>query len=127
MKRTKIEAMLAVIVTLTLAVTAAVWGYHKGRSAVLGSTSFYGTVQQAAVPESYAVPRQIPVLCFHGIGTPSTVPGRSTTTTRRWPTSRPRWPTCTSNGYQTITPQQYTAWLDGTGSSPGQAYPDHVR
>jgi len=71
MKRTKIEAVLVVIVTLTLALTAGAWGYHEGRSAVVTSMALTGTVQHAAVPESYAVPQQIPVLCFHGIGTPS--------------------------------------------------------
>ena len=93
MKRTKIEAVLVVIVTLTLALTAGAWGYHEGRSAVVTSMALTGTVQHAAVPESYAVPQQIPVLCFHGIGTPSSVPDSvnyyNTTRTGR---QSGRWP-----------------------------------
>jgi hypothetical protein len=75
MKRTKIEAILAVIVVLTLALTAAVLGYLKGRSASAASLGVAGNAARAGVPESYAVPQQIPVLCFHGIGTPSPVSG----------------------------------------------------
>jgi hypothetical protein len=105
--------MLAVIVTLTLAVTAGAWGYHKGRSAVAGSTSLDGTVQQAAVHESYAVPRQIPVLCFHGIGTPSTVPGSVGYYNVTLGNFKAEMAYLHRQGYATITPQQYTNWLDG--------------
>ncbi len=105
--------MLAVIVTLTLAVTAGAWGYHKGRSSVVGSTSLAGAVQQAAVPESYAVPRQIPVLCFHGIGTPSTVPGSVGYYNVTLSNFKAEMAYLYRQGYATITPQQYANWLDG--------------
>jgi len=113
MKRTKIEAILAVIVTLTIALTAGAWGYHKGHSAVVTSTAVVGTVQHAAVPESYAVPRQIPVLCFHGIGTPSPVVGSVDYYNTTLDNFKAEMAYLSRQGYATITPQQYTNWQDG--------------
>jgi peptidoglycan/xylan/chitin deacetylase (PgdA/CDA1 family) len=120
MRRTKIEAIVAVIVMLILAVTGAVLGYHRGRSASVTSTGLAATEPHAAVagphpavPESYAVPRQIPVLCFHGIGTPSPVPasvGNYNTTLGNF-TAEMAY--LHQQGYATITPQQYANWLDG--------------
>jgi|HubBroStandDraft_4_1064222.scaffolds.fasta_scaffold24716_1 peptidoglycan/xylan/chitin deacetylase (PgdA/CDA1 family) len=120
MRRTKVKAIVAVIVTLALAVTGAVLGYHKGRSASATSAGLAATDPHAAVPEphpavpeSYAVPRQIPVLCFHGIGTPSPVPrsvGNYNTTLDNF-TAEMAY--LYRQGYATITPQQYANWLNG--------------
>jgi Polysaccharide deacetylase len=111
-RRTKIEAILTVIVTLTLAVTAGVWGFHEGRTAVVRKIFLAGTVRHAAVPESYAVPRQIPVLCFHGIGTPSTVPGSVDYYNVTLDNFKAEMAYLHRQGYATITPQQYANWLD---------------
>jgi hypothetical protein len=105
--------VLAVIVTLTLAVTAGAWGYHEGRSAVVHRVSLTGSVRHTVVPESYAVPRQIPVLCFHGIGTPSTVPGSVDYYNVTLGNFKAEMAYLYRQGYATITPQQYTNWLDG--------------
>src|ERR1035441_3880008 len=112
-RRTKIEAILAVIVTLTFALTAGALGYLKGRSAAVTSTALAGAVHHAAVPESYAVPRQIPVLCFHGIGTPSRVPGAVDYYNTTPGNFKAEMAYLYRQGYATITPQQYTNWLDG--------------
>src|ERR1700691_2654044 len=119
MRRTTVKAIVAVIVTLALAVTGAVLGYHKGRSTSATSAGLAATDPPApvpephpAVPESYAVPRQIPVLCFHGIGRPSPVPasvGNYNTTLGNF-TAEMAY--LHRQGYATITPQQYANWLD---------------
>jgi len=113
MKRTKIEAILAVIVVLTLALTAAVLGYLKGRSASAASLGVAGTASHAGVPESYAVPQQIPVLCFHGIGTPSPVSGSVDNYNTTLDNFKAEMAYLYGQGYATITPQQYANWLDG--------------
>jgi Polysaccharide deacetylase len=119
MKRTKIEAIVAVIVTLTLTLTAGAWGYIKGHSAAVTSTAAVtnmappGAAQHRAVPESYAVPRQIPVLCFHGIGTPSSVSGSVDNYNTTLSNFKAEMAYLYQHGYATITPQQYTNWLDG--------------
>src|SRR3984885_13585086 len=106
MRRTKAEAILAVIVMLTVAVTAAVLGYYKGRSASASSPGLAG-------PESYAVPRQIPVLCFHGIGTPSAVPASVDYYNTTPGNFTAEMAYLHRQGYATITPQQYANWLNG--------------
>lgn len=113
MKRTKIEAVLAVIVTLTIALTAGAWGFKKGHSAAVTSTPPAGAAQHQPGPESYAVPRQIPVLCFHGIGTPSAVPGSVNYYNTTLDNFKAEMAYLSRNGYATITPQQYTNWQDG--------------
>jgi Polysaccharide deacetylase len=109
MRRTKIEAILTVIVLLTLVATAAVLGYDKGRS----STGAALAVPQPAVPESYAVPQQIPVLCFHGIGTPSPVTGSVGNYNVTLGNFTAEMAYLSQQGYTTITPQQYANWLNG--------------
>src|SRR5580658_6791544 len=106
MRRTKAKAILAVIVMLTVAVTASVLGYYKGRSASASSAG-------PAVPESYAVPRQIPVLCFHGIGTPSPVPASVDYYNTTPGNFAAEMAYLHRQGYATITPQQYANWLNG--------------
>ena len=113
MRRTKIEAILAVVVLLTLALTAAVLGYLKGRSASAATTGLTGTAARASVPESYAVPQQIPVLCFHGIGTPSPVSGSVDNYNTTLANFKAEMAYLYGQGYATITPQQYANWLDG--------------
>jgi hypothetical protein len=113
MRRTRVEAILAVIVLLTLALTAAVLGYLKGRSASAATTGLPGTASPAAVPESYAVPQQIPVLCFHGIGTPSPVSGSVDNYNTTLANFKAEMAYLYGQGYATITPQQYANWLDG--------------
>ena len=70
-RRTKIEAVLAVIVTATLALTAGVAGYRQGRKAVAVPGYRHGlaavSVPVSAAPrvqtESYHVPVQILTFC----------------------------------------------------------------
>jgi Polysaccharide deacetylase len=104
MRRTKVEVILAVIVMLAVAVTASVLGYYKGRSASAAGLT---------VPESYSVPRQIPVLCFHGIGTPSAVPASVDYYNTTVGNFTAEMAYLHQQGYATITPQQYANWLDG--------------
>jgi peptidoglycan/xylan/chitin deacetylase (PgdA/CDA1 family) len=115
---------LAVIVTLTLAVTAGVWGYHAGHPAARGSRagghpavvtrlSLDSSARHAAAHESYAMPRQIPVLCFHGIGTPSTTPGSVNYYNVTLANFTSEMAYLHRHGYATITPQQYANWLAG--------------
>jgi peptidoglycan/xylan/chitin deacetylase (PgdA/CDA1 family) len=56
---------------------------------------------------------QIPVLCFHGIGTPSSVVDSVDYYNTTLANFKAEMAWLASNGYQTITPQQYTAWLAG--------------
>jgi peptidoglycan/xylan/chitin deacetylase (PgdA/CDA1 family) len=109
MRRTKIEAILVVVVVVTLALTAAALGYYKGRS----STGVASPVPHPAVPESYTVPQQIPVLCFHGIGTPSPVTGSVDNYNTTLANFTAEMAYLHGQGYATITPQQYTNWLYG--------------
>ena len=113
MKRTKIEAVLAVIVTLAVALGAGMLGYHEGLSTAATDTALVGPVQHAAVSESYAVPRQIPVLCFHGIGTPSPVVGSVGYYNTTLGNFKAEMAYLSSQGYATITPQQYADWQEG--------------
>jgi peptidoglycan/xylan/chitin deacetylase (PgdA/CDA1 family) len=75
-----------------------------------------GASETAASVQSSSV-KQIPVLCFHGIGTPSSVAGSVDyyNTTLANFTAEMAW--LSSNGYATITPGQYTAWLAGTAKT----------
>ena len=100
------RAILAVIVMLAVVATASVVGYYKGRSASASGT-------RLAVPESYAVPRQIPVLCFHGIGTPSAVPASVDYYNTTVGNFTAEMAYLHRQGYATITPQQYANWLNG--------------
>ena len=100
------RAILVVIVMLAVVVTASVLGYYKGRSAFASSA-------RPAVPESYAVPRQIPVLCFHGIGTPSALPASVDYYNTTLSNFTAEMAYLHRQGYATITPQQYANWLNG--------------
>ncbi len=62
-------------------------------------------------------PAQIPVLCFHDIGTPSSVVGSDDyyNVTLANFTAEMAW--LSKEGYATITPAQYTAWLAGTAET----------
>ena len=75
-----------------------------------------GAGETAASGQSSSV-KQIPVLCFHGIGTPSSVAGSVDfyNTTLANFTAEMAW--LSSNSYATITPTQYTAWLAGTAET----------
>jgi len=120
-RRTKIEAVLAVIVTVTLALTAGVAGYRQGRKAVavpgyrhgLAAVSVPVSAAQRAVTESYHVPVQIPVLCFHGIGTPSSAVGSVDYYNTTPANFKAEMAYLYRQGYATITPQQYANWQDG--------------
>jgi peptidoglycan/xylan/chitin deacetylase (PgdA/CDA1 family) len=119
-RRTKIEAVLAVIVTVTLALTAGVVGYREGHKAVapghadsLKAVSVPESAAQRAVPESYHAPVQIPVLCFHGIGTPSSVVGSVDYYNTTLANFKAEMAYLYTQGYATITPQQYANWQDG--------------
>jgi len=116
MKKTKTEAVLAVIVTVTLALTAGIAGYRQGRMALAvpgyGQGKAVNSVQ-GAVTESYHVPVQIPVLCFHGIGTPSSVAGSVDYYNTTLANFKAEMAYLHRHGYATITPQQYANWQDG--------------
>jgi len=61
-----------------------------------------------------AIPAQVPVLCYHGIGTPSSVSGSVgyyNVTLRNFKSDMAA---LARAGYATITPRQYVAWLKGT-------------
>ena len=120
-RRTKIEAVLAVIVTVTLALTAGVAGYRQGRKAVavpgyrhgLAAVSVPVSAAPRAVTESCHVPMQIPVLCFHGIGTPSSAVGSVDYYNTTLANFKAEMAYLHRQGYATITPQQYANWQDG--------------
>lgn len=116
MKRTRTEAVLALIVTVTLALTAGIAGYRQGRKAVAAPGYGQGkavSVVQEAGKESYHVPVQIPVLCFHGIGTPSPVAGSVDYYSTTLANLRAEMAYLHRHGYATITPEQYANWQDG--------------
>src|ERR1700685_390702 len=100
------RAILAVIAMLAVVGTASVLGYYKGRSAFASSA-------RPAVPERYAVPGQIPVRCFHGIGPPSAVPASVDYYNTTLANFTAEMAYLHRQGYATITPQQYANWLDG--------------
>lgn len=68
---------------------------------------------QAAATESYHVPVQIPVLCFHGIGTPSSVAGSVDYYNTTLANFKTEMAYLHRHGYATITPQQYANWQAG--------------
>jgi hypothetical protein len=110
--KTRTEVFLGLLVILTLIVTGAVAGYtrgfHKGADDIPISVtaSHHGR-------ESYAVPKQIPVLCFHGIGTPSSRPGAVDYYNTTPDNFRAEMAYLAAHGYSTITPQQYANWQHG--------------
>jgi peptidoglycan/xylan/chitin deacetylase (PgdA/CDA1 family) len=71
------------------------------------------TTPAAAGPTPTSGVTQIPVLCFHGIGTPSSVVDSVDYYNTTLANFKAEMAWLASNGYQTITPQQYTAWLAG--------------
>ena len=75
------------------------------------------TTPATTTPTPTSGPAQIPVLCFHDIGTPSSDAGSTDyyNVTLADFTAEMAW--LSSNGYQTITPAQYTAWLAGTAGT----------
>ena len=71
------------------------------------------TVTLMPTPTPTSGVTQIPVLCFHGIGTPSRVVDSVDYYNTTLANFKAEMAWLASNGYQTITPQQYTAWLAG--------------
>ena len=71
------------------------------------------TVTPTPTPTPTSGVTQIPVLCFHGIGTPSSVVDSVDYYNTTLANFKAEMAWLASNGYQTITPQQYTAWLAG--------------
>ena len=71
------------------------------------------TVTPTPSPTTTSAVTQIPVLCFHGIGTPSSVVDSVDYYNTTLANFKAEMAWLASNGYQTITPQQYTAWLAG--------------
>jgi hypothetical protein len=65
------------------------------------------------VPESYTVPKQIPVLCYHGIGTPSSVVGSVGNFNVTLQNFKAEMAELFRQGYATITPAQYADWQEG--------------
>jgi peptidoglycan/xylan/chitin deacetylase (PgdA/CDA1 family) len=63
--------------------------------------------------ESYNVPVQIPVLCFHGIGAPSSVAGSVDYYNTTLANFKAEMAYLHRQRYATITPQQYANWQDG--------------
>ena len=63
------------------------------------------------------LPAEIPVLCFHGIGTPSPVPGSVGYYNVTLQNFRSEMAVLASAGYSSITPRQYVAWLKGINLS----------
>src|SRR5450631_4037726 len=57
--------------------------------------------------------KQIPVLCFHGIGTPSSVAGSVDYYNTTLANFKAEIAYLHRHGYATITPQQYANWQDG--------------
>ncbi|MGH3186237.1 MAG: polysaccharide deacetylase family protein [Streptosporangiaceae bacterium] len=64
-----------------------------------------------------ALPAQIPVLVYHGIGTPSSVVGSVANYNVTLANFQADMKTLAAAGYATITPAQYAAWLNGTNSN----------
>ena len=91
-----------------------------GLSLVFGLTAATSTSDKPAPTPTATTSKaaqQIPVLCFHDIGTPSSVVGSVDyyNTTLANFTAEMAW--LSKEGYATITPAQYTAWLAGTAKT----------
>lgn len=81
--------------------------------AVFEFGSAYATKPARRIELARALPNEIPVLCYHGIGTPSSVPGSVgyyNVTLRNF---KADMAALAAAGYATITPRQYVAWLKG--------------
>jgi len=102
-KITKIAVPVLVGLSLVIGLTAAT------TSTATKSTATTSTTTKSTT----RVPTQIPVLCFHDIGTPSSVAGSVDyyNVTLANFTAEMAW--LSKEGYATITPAQYTAWLAG--------------
>jgi hypothetical protein len=66
---------------------------------------------------STTLPAQIPVLCFHGIGTPSSVTGSVANYNVTLSNFKAEMAALHAAGYATIDPAQYEGWLAGTNDS----------
>lgn len=87
-----------------------------GTPAVLAVTLFGSASDAKPVPRiklATSLPAQIPVLLYHGIGTPSQVTGSVGNYNVSLTDFRADMAALAAAGYATVTPQQYVAWLAG--------------
>jgi peptidoglycan/xylan/chitin deacetylase (PgdA/CDA1 family) len=78
---------------------------------LVGSAS--GTKPVPRIQLASSLPVQIPVLLYHGIGTPSPVAGSVGNYNVTLANFRADMAALAAAGYATVTPQQYVAWLHG--------------
>ncbi len=81
--------------------------------AVLEFGSAYQKNPLRPIELAATLPRQIPVLCYHGIGTPSSVPGSVGYYNVTLQNFKSDMAALAAAGYATVTPRQYVAWLEG--------------
>ena len=62
-------------------------------------------------------PQQIPVICFHDIGTPSPAVGSTDYHSVTLPNFKAEMSLLSREGYHTVTPTQYANWLAGTAQA----------
>ena len=103
--------------TASVAISANVTGLKPSTAYTYAAYAWNSKGQKNGVTVSFTTPAtsaQIPVLCFHDIGTPSSDAGSTdyNNVTLADFTAEMAW--LSSNCYATITPTQYTAWLAGT-------------
>ena len=99
--------VLVIAVLLAFLVAPAVLAVHEFGSAY-GSNPTPPRVELAT-----KLPTEVPVLCYHGIGTPSPVAdsvGYYNVTERNFESDMAA---LAAAGYATVTPRQYVAWLKG--------------
>ena len=85
-----------------------------GLALLVPSTSRGSTVETRLAAVQSSSVKQIPVLCFHDIGTPSSLVGSIDYYNTTLANFKAEMAWLHSNGYATITPAQYTTWLAGT-------------
>ncbi len=97
--------VLVIAVLLALLVAPAVLALEFG--------SAYQKNPTQRVELAATLPRQIPVLCYHGIGAPSPVPGSVGYYNVTLQNFKSDMAALAAAGYATVTPRQYVAWLEG--------------
>ena len=87
-----------------------------GAPSVLAVSEFRTTTDAKAVPRielAPSLPAQLPVLLYHGIGTPSPVAGSVGNYNVTMRNFKADMAALARAGYATVTPMQYVAWLHG--------------
>ncbi len=103
-RRTRVLVIAAVLVFLGAPSALAVSEFRTATSAV---------ARLPRVKLATTLPAQIPVLLYHGIGTPSPVTGSVGNYNVTLKNFKANMAALAKAGYATVTPRQYVAWLSG--------------